>query len=101
VNHGVGTIRKRALEHGSVRDVPLDQVDGRVGVRLQIDHAHGRARIPQVCDDVAPDEARAAGDYDAAARERARLAHFIGKGSAAVLGSTFAVARQSTVGMIA
>ena len=91
---------ERRGEHVGVGDVALHDVDGGVGMRLQVDDAHGRAGARQLGDHVAPDEARAAGDEDRAVLDIVVVAHACASVPAG-LGSSLEVSRQRTVGMIA
>ena len=55
------------LDHLGVGDVPADDLDARIGVRLQVDDAHVGARGGQRGDGMPTDEARPAGDQHALA----------------------------------
>jgi hypothetical protein len=103
VHDRVDATRKRALEHGPIPDVALNEIDRRVGVRIEVDNPDLGAMTRELRYDLAPDEARAAGDEHAATAKFAAVcvAHFIGVSARAVAGSSLEVACQLTVGMIA
>jgi hypothetical protein len=103
VHDRVDTTRKRALEHGPICDVALDEIDGWVGVGIEVDDPDVGAMARELRYDLAPDEARAARDEYAATAKVATVcvAHFIGVSARAVAGSSLEVACQLTVGMIA
>ena len=94
----VDITRKRALEHGPIRDVALDEIDGWVGVGIEVDDPDVGAMARELLYDLAPDEARAAGDEYAAT---AKFAVKPVNTHEAVAGSSLEVACQLTVGMIA
>ena len=62
----VDSAGERGLERVEIGDVPDDDVDLGVGVRLQVDDADVRAGVRQLGHRVAADEPRATGHEDPA-----------------------------------
>ena len=92
----IETAVERSLEHLAVGDVALDEIDTRIGVRLEVDDPYGRAGLAKVGDHVAPDEPGPAGDEDSPPGEVST--HDAGASSLAVFGSSFVVSAHLTVG---
>ena len=91
------------LEHVRLGDVALDDLDVRVGMRLQVDDADVGAGGGELGDHVAADEARTAGDQDPLPAHGPPTceALTLRRARCEVWGSSLEVSAQRTVGMIA
>ncbi len=72
MHDGIKTAFQSCSDHIRVDQVALDNLDLRIGMRLEIDDAHVRAICAELRHHVPADEARASGYEDTAPTERPR-----------------------------